>query len=386
MFNFNTNRKTISDIYKIFKSKNLIVDDSYQRRAVWGEKDKVRLIETVLLNLVIPELFFWMAETDPETGESITHIVDGQQRINAIYTFINNEFKLSSKFLLDNDIKQKFDGKFFKDFTPEEKTAFWNYPLMIIDIDSNATKNDIINMFNRLNLTDYNLNEQEKRNSKSGEFAELAREISGEKFWDKYRLFSGTDIKRMKDVEFCAGLIILYRNGIIDQTDQTALNQAYDQMKEDYQDKDSDKAAVLEAIDTIKDFFINDEIIKFARRKTQLYTLFSIIFYMQREGMPIKSDYKKNLKAFVNLYSVFGNDIDLSAKMDDEEKTLFDWLKKYKLASSEGIHKHTNRMIRYNVMKDFLFNISQELATKRESLYKKLKENSSSNKMEDADD
>ena len=386
MFNFNTNRKTISDIYKIFKSKNLIVDDSYQRRAVWGEKDKVRLIETVLLNLVIPELFFWMAETDPETGESITHIVDGQQRINAIYTFINNEFKLSSKFLLDNDIKQKFDGKFFKDFTPEEKTAFWNYPLMIIDIDSNATKNDIINMFNRLNLTDYNLNEQEKRNSKSGEFAELAREISGEKFWDKYRLFSGTDIKRMKDVEFCASLIILYRNGIIDQTDQTALNQAYDQMKEDYQDKDNDKAAVLKAIDTIKDFFINDEIIKFARRKTQLYTLFSIIFYMQREGMPIKSDYKKNLKAFVNLYSVFGNDIDLSAKIDDEEKTLFDWLKKYKLASSEGIHKHTNRMIRYNVMKDFLFNISQELATKRESLYKKLKENSSSNKMEDADD
>lgn len=386
MFNFNTNRKTISDIYKIFKSKNLIVDDSYQRRAVWGEKDKIRLIETVLLNLVIPELFFWMAETDPETGESITHIVDGQQRINAIYTFINNEFKLSSKFLLDNDIKQKFDGKFFKDFTPEEKTAFWNYPLMIIDIDSNATKNDIINMFNRLNLTDYNLNEQEKRNSKSGEFAELAREISGEKFWDKYRLFSGTDIKRMKDVEFCASLIILYRNGIIDQTDQTALNQAYDQMKEDYQDKDNDKAAVLKAIDTIKDFFINDEIIKFARRKTQLYTLFSIIFYMQREGMPIKSDYKKNLKAFVNLYSVFGNDIDLSAKIDDEEKTLFDWLKKYKLASSEGIHKHTNRMIRYNVMKDFLFNISQELATKRESLYKKLKENSSSNKMEDADD
>lgn len=386
MFNFNTNRKTISDIYKIFKSKNLIVDDSYQRRAVWGEKDKIRLIETVLLNLVIPELFFWMAETDPETGESITHIVDGQQRINAIYTFINNEFKLSSKFLLDNDIKQKFDGKFFKDFTPEEKTAFWNYPLMIIDIDSNATKNDIINMFNRLNLTDYNLNEQEKRNSKSGEFAELAREISGEKFWDKYRLFSGTDIKRMKDVEFCASLIILYRNGIIDQTDQTALNQAYDQMKEDYQDKDNDKAAVLKAIDTIKDFFINDEIIKFARRKTQLYTLFSIIFYMQREGMPIKSDYKKNLKAFVNLYSVFGNDIDLSNKIDDEEKTLFDWLKKYKLASSEGIHKHTNRMIRYNVMKDFLFNISQELATKRESLYKKLKENSSSNKMEDADD
>ena len=29
-------------------------------------------------------------------------------------------------------------------------------------------------------------------------------------------------------------------------------------------------------------------------------------------------------------------------------------MKKYKLASSEGLNKHTNRMIRYNVLKDFL--------------------------------
>lgn len=34
--------------------------------------------------------------------------------------------------------------------------------------------------------------------------------------------------------------------------------------------------------------------------------------------------------------------------------TIYDMLKKYKLASSEGLNKHTNRMIRYNVLKDFL--------------------------------
>ena len=48
---------------------------------------------------------------------------------------------------------------------------------MIIEIDSAATRDDIITMFNRLNLTDYNLNDQEKRNSVSGEFAALARDI-----------------------------------------------------------------------------------------------------------------------------------------------------------------------------------------------------------------
>ena len=53
MFNFNVNRKTINEISTMFGEENLVVDDTYQRRSVWSEKDKVRLIETILLNLII---------------------------------------------------------------------------------------------------------------------------------------------------------------------------------------------------------------------------------------------------------------------------------------------------------------------------------------------
>ena len=77
MFNFSDNRKTINEISTMFEKENLIVDDTYQRRSVWSEKDKIRLVETILLNLIIPELFFWKAETDPDTGASITHVVAG---------------------------------------------------------------------------------------------------------------------------------------------------------------------------------------------------------------------------------------------------------------------------------------------------------------------
>lgn len=59
---------------------------------------------------------------------------------------------------------------------------------MVIDIDPTATRNDIITMFNRLNLTDYNLNDQEKRNSMSGEFAALARELSDAPIWEERHL------------------------------------------------------------------------------------------------------------------------------------------------------------------------------------------------------
>ena len=54
MFNFNSNRKSVSDIYRMFNEQKLVVDDTYQRRSVWSEKDKIRLIETILLNLIIP--------------------------------------------------------------------------------------------------------------------------------------------------------------------------------------------------------------------------------------------------------------------------------------------------------------------------------------------
>ena len=372
MFNFTDNRKSIKEISSMFDDGGLIVDDTYQRRSVWSEKDKIRLIETVLLNLIIPVLFFWKADTDPDTGASITHIVDGQQRIKAICSFINNEFKLKPQYLLDATSKVKYANKYFKDLESDDKKAFWNYPLMVIDIDPAATRSDIITMFNRLNLTDYNLNDQEKRNSMSGEFAALSRELSEEAIWEERHLFSASDVRRMKDVEFCASLILLYRKGIIDQTDQAALNQAYEELQEGYIDAERDKAAVLEAIDIIPRFFISDSVTKFLKKKTQLYTLFSVMFYMRRNDLEVSQEQLDNLQQFVDLYSVFSNDIDLTGNVDENEKTLFDWLKKYKLASSEGLNKHTNRMIRFNVMKDFMFRMNDELREAETTLLKKM--------------
>lgn len=373
MFNFTDNRKSIKEISSMFEEASLIVDDTYQRRSVWSEKDKIRLVETVLLNLIIPVLFFWKADTDPETGASITHIVDGQQRVKAICSFINNEFKLKPQFLLDEMAKKKYSNKYFRDLDAEDKKSFWNYQLMVIDIDPTATRNDIITMFNRLNLTDYNLNDQEKRNSMSGEFAALARELSDAPIWEERHLFTTTDVKRMKDVEFCASLILLYRKGIIDQTDQTALNQAYEELQSGYKDAENDKYAVFAAIDLLPQFFISEEVAKFLKKKTQLYTLFSVIFYMQRNSLSVSEIQLQNLQNFVDLYAVFNNDMDLTNQIDENEKVLFDWLKKYKLASSEGLNKHTNRMIRYNVMKDFMFTISPTLGNAEQTLLTKMR-------------
>lgn len=372
MFSFNDNRKSVNEIYTMFDQGKLVVDDSYQRRAVWGEKDKVRLIETILLNLVIPQLFFWKAETDPETGVSITHIVDGQQRIKAIYSFVNNEYKLTESYLMDKRIKENFANKYFRDLDDEVRRFFWNYQLMIIDIDPVANRSDIMTMFNRLNLTDYNLNDQEKRNSISGEFAVLARELSENPIWEENRFFTNTDVKRMRDVEFCASLILLYKKGIVDQTDQSALNQAYENFKENYTEANDDKEAVYNAIEALKIFLNNKNNIRFLRRKVQLYTVFSLIFFVMREEVVLEGKHIDNFTDFVGLYVLFNNDMDLSNELNDVEKTIFELLKKYKLASSEGLNKHTNRMIRLNVLKTFVFDFDENNKNAQKSLREKM--------------
>ena len=250
------------------------------------------------------KVFLWKADTNPETGESITHIVDGQQRIKTIAEFVNNEFKLKKNALLEEESKQKWGDYYFKDLDDATKKEVWNYQLMIVDINEKVTRPEIINMFRRLNLTDYNLNSQEKRNSLSGEFASLARQLSDLPIWEKYKLFNNVDVKRMKDVEFCASLILLFRSGIIDQSDQKALNRAYEDLQVKYDDANNDRDAI------------------------------------------------------------------------------FDNIKKYKLASSEGLNKQINRMIRFNTLKNFLFNGDSEYINSQKSLFKKMEDKLQKNLIE----
>jgi hypothetical protein len=373
MSNYNQKQFSITHIIEWFKKGTLIIDFSYQRRSIWSEKDKVALIETILLDLVIPELFFWQAEIDSKTGRTTTHIVDGQQRIKAIAQFIEDEFVLNCRFLREKQSHPEWENKKFSELSEELRNRIWSYNLSVIDIDSKVKRDEVINMFRRLNLTDYNLNDQEKRNTNSGEFAVLAKELADSSFWRKYKkdsLFNIKEVERMRDIEFCATIILLWRYGI-GETSQKALNDAYDELGTNYQDAEKDKGAVSKAMEEINKF-IDKETIRFIQKKAQLYTLFSFVFYTFKEKKDITTQQLENFHQFVKLYSKFKNDFNLPEMATEEEKYLYELLKKYKLASSEGLKKHTNRMIRFNVLKSFLYELTPSQISAQQSLLKKM--------------
>ncbi|HCU0732081.1 TPA: DUF262 domain-containing protein, partial [Enterococcus faecalis] len=253
-FKFDENTKTISEINQLLRKDELIVDHSYQRRKIWTNSDKIRLIETILLNYVVPSVYFWQSDIVPDTGESKVHIVDGQQRITAISDFVSGRLKLQSCFLLDERSKVKYDNKYFSELEDEDKTKIWNYKISVIEIDKSAQEQDVINMFNRLNLTEYTLNAQEKRHSNKGKFHEFATELSNNNFWDIVGIFNATDIKRMGDVTYCANIIILAKRGIVDQANiNKPINEAYEKYKEVYPELEDDKKLIEMAINYFLD-------------------------------------------------------------------------------------------------------------------------------------
>ncbi len=271
LFEFTRNTVTIKDIYDNFIKRSLIIDNSYQRRKVWLPQDNVRLIETILLNLIIPEIFLWPADINPDNGDTITHIVDGQQRINAVIDFISGEYRLQAKYLLNDETRNDFANKYFFDLSPEMKTHIWQYRLSIVNIDRDNTIEEIKKMFYRLNLTDYSLNEQEKRNSLDSEFGEVSLRLSQYEFWENHKLFSATDVRRMKDVEYCSNILILAREGIVDQTNNKKINEIYDDLKEVYPNKEEDIELISVSMDFI-DKLTNLDTFSFISKKTQMYT------------------------------------------------------------------------------------------------------------------
>lgn len=72
----------------IEKEETLNIRPEYQRRLRWSNTQKSKLIESLLLNVPIPPVFFY--ESDAARYE----VMDGQQRLNAIRDFFAGEFAL----------------------------------------------------------------------------------------------------------------------------------------------------------------------------------------------------------------------------------------------------------------------------------------------------
>lgn len=297
-----TSRPTVTELLENLRSKSYFVDDSFQRRLVWTEKQKARLIQTVLMGFPMPEIYLWQQRADPETGQQSHSIVDGQQRLTALQQFTANEWPLKAAYLDEIDGADEYRDKYWKDLVDPVKQAFWQYVVNVRVIPSQIEQQQIIDVFRRLNETDKSLNPQELRNAEfNGEFIKIAEKIADSQYLSELRPFTDSSIRRMADIEFTSSMLMFLRKGLVEENTKT-INEIYDTYNDEYLEAEEDfNAAEGFFKRCLNDYLVDDATRKFFTRPVNLFTLFCVekIIFSRK----VKIDMVSGLNSFTKEYS-----------------------------------------------------------------------------------
>lgn len=235
MLDFSQREYGIRELFDSYNRRETILSPKFQRRPVWEYKAKSHLIDSILSGFPIPRIF--IRESTSLDMSTQREIIDGQQRLEAIFDFLNDGFKISK---VHNDT---YGGLYYSDLPEDVKRDFLKYPIsaiMLIDLDDNT----IFDIFARLNTYSVKLNNQELLNSQFfGIYKQLVYRLAQEyrTFWTESGILSDKDVSRMEDAKLVSELLSAIVN-------QRIISNSFEQSKKIYAmyDDNFDQASEIE--------------------------------------------------------------------------------------------------------------------------------------------
>lgn len=199
---------SIREIFIKIDKKDLILSPDYQRRAIWTIDKQTAFIESIFMDIVIPPIYVVEIPEKNMLEGTKYEVVDGKQRLTAIFDFVKNEFKLKKNSL-------EYFADLFGDlkFTEIERSEYDSYVknllssvLDIYVISANSPEFVKYDIFSRLNkgAEPLRVNEIRKaiyRSSTLEDIEKFVKEYSEDSLnQTKYsKVFSGAGIKRFED-------------------------------------------------------------------------------------------------------------------------------------------------------------------------------------------
>ncbi|MEV7502772.1 DUF262 domain-containing protein [Streptomyces sp. NPDC093018] len=162
----------------------LYLNRRYQRKLVWTVEEKSDLIDSILSDLPIPLIL--VAEISGEGGTSY-ELIDGMQRLNAIFSFIENEFDINGQYFdlqaLADTKSQLDDGKFVQQepiLPRDQSRKIANY-LLPMSVFKASNPEQVDKVFRRINSGGRRLSGQDLRQvGSTAKIAQLVRVIASE--------------------------------------------------------------------------------------------------------------------------------------------------------------------------------------------------------------
>jgi hypothetical protein len=158
-------------IDKIYKRRDRYEIPDWQREEVWSLSKKQLLIDSILRGWKLPKFYFL------RLSENETEVVDGQQRLTAIFEFFANEFPLPK-----SSAKQ-FGGPYYRDLSQIHSDSFDDFEIEF-DLIEDATDPEIKEFFQRLQQG-LPLTSSEKLNSVHSKLRDFCRKLRDHSFFSK---------------------------------------------------------------------------------------------------------------------------------------------------------------------------------------------------------
>ena len=200
----------ISWFRKFVSDGSLDLSPAFQRRPVWSDAQSSYLIDSILNDLPIPEIFV-RTKTSVD-GDTTVEVVDGQQRLRSLIRFFNNDLELTGK-----DVSDKWVGSTWDHLNSSVQQKFWSFKVVVRELES-ASDTEVRDMFRRLNANQSSLNLQELRHAQyTGEFIIAVEKIADDSWWTVNKIVTPAQSRRMLDVEFISELLIGLLAGPLDK-------------------------------------------------------------------------------------------------------------------------------------------------------------------------
>ena len=147
-----TMHMSLEHVMRLISSGSLDLTPDYLRIGRWEIRRQSRLIESLLLNMPVPPIYL----AEESRGRYV--IIDGYQRLTAIYRYLNNEFRLQGVGVLPG-----LRNRSFEELGPEFRTALEMQLITVVTIPRQTSSFVRYEVFLRLNTGGKPLSVQQVR-------------------------------------------------------------------------------------------------------------------------------------------------------------------------------------------------------------------------------